>query len=456
MRSFEGALDRSAAPAAGPLRPFHLPDVGVETLANGLRVRSLFRGSVPLVSACLVLDAGEATVSLGRDGVAVLTGDALLGGTLRRSGAELSDALEGLGSGLRVATGWDATTVAFTCLAERLDEMLGLLSEVVREPAFPSDEVERMRNEQLASIRQRKMDPARLADDALDRVVFPLGHPFHRPLAGDETTVAGFDRERTASFAGERYAPGSGGLVLVGDLSWDQVLDLAGDHFESWAAVGTPAAPVPRTEASGQRSVVIVNRPGAVQSEIRIGHPGPARGHPDELPLRVANTVLGGAFTSRLNLSLREKHGFTYGAHSSFEFRRGGGVFSFGTAVQTEVTAPALAEAIGVLDAFAEGGPTDEELGRARDYLAGVFPLRMETTAQLAARVAELIVFGLPDDYHHTYRDRIRAVDLSAARAAVRAHLRPEFLKVVVVGDAERIGPEVGNLGLGSVEVTTP
>jgi zinc protease len=414
------------------------------------------RGSVPLVSASLVLDAGEARVPAGRDGVAVLAGDALLGGTLRRSGTELAEALEGLGSGLRVSTGWDATTVTFTCVAERLEEMLDLLSDVVREPSFPPGEVQRMRNEQLASIRQRKLDPGRLADDALDRAVFPADHPFHRPLAGDEGTVSALDREGAAAFAEERYAPGAGGLVLVGDLSWDRVLDLAQRQFGEWASIGAAGPELPTVSTAGGRSIVIVHRPEAVQSEIRIGHPGPPRGHAHELALRVANTVLGGAFTSRLNLSLREKHGFTYGAHSSFEFRREGGVFSFGTAVQTEVTARALAEAMSVLEEFAAEGPTSEELSRARDYLAGVFPLRMETTAQLAARVSELIVFGLPDDYHHTYRDRIRAVEPDDTRAAVRAHLRPEAFRVVVVGDADRIAGEIGALGLGPVEVTSP
>lgn len=453
MASRAPSFDRSLVPSAGALRPFHLPDIGEGTLSNGLRVRSMFRGSVPLVSVCLVLDAGEAGVAGGSEGMAMLTGDALQGGTRYRSGAELAEALEHLGSGLRVSTGWNATTVTFTCVAERLDPMLEILSEVVREPSFPSDEVDRMRNEQLASIRQRSMNPGRVADDALDRTVFPPAHPYHRPLVGLETSVSSLGSEHTATFAAERYAPSRGGLILVGDLSWDQVLDLAGTRFAGWNAVGTSSPVVPGSTGPGERAVAIVHRPAAVQSEIRIGHPGPPRGHADELALRVANTVLGGAFTSRLNLSLREKHGFTYGAHSSFEFRRDGGMFTFGTAVQTEVTAAALAETLGVLEGYAREGPTGEELARARDYMAGVFPLRMETTDQLAARVAELIIFDLPDDYHHTYRERIREVELEAAVAAVRAHIRPERFKVVVVGDADRLRAEVDGLGIGPLEV---
>ena len=389
-------------------------------------------------------------------GVAVLTGDALQGGTKRRSGADLAEALEGWGSGLRVSTGWDSTTVSLTCVAERVGDVLALLSEVVRTPSFPVEEVERVRIQRLASIQQRRMNPGSLADDELDRRIFASGHPYHRPLAGDERSVTVLGREDLASFASMRYTPARAGLVLVGDLSPSQAEDLTLQHFDDWgpgegqsAAAAAPGQPT-------RRSIVVIDRPSAVQSELRIGQSAPPRGNTDEFSLRVANTVLGGAFTSRLNLSLREKHGFTYGARSSFAFRRDGGAFTISTAVLTEVTAPALKEAMAVFELFAESGPSPEELARARDFIAGVFPLRMETTSQLAARLAELLIFDLPDDYHHTYRDRIRAVDLESARVAVRANLDPDRSAVVVVGDAERIGAEVEALELGPVEVVDP
>ena len=449
-------IDRSAPPSGGPIRPFHLPQVEVDSLESGLRLCSMLRDQVPLANVCLVLDAGEAKVPLGGGGVAVLTGDALQGGTEYRSGAELAEALEGLGSGLRVSTAWDATTVSFTCVAERVDEVLSLLSEVVRFPSFPVEEVERVRQQRLSSIQQRRMDPGSLADDELARLVFDAVHPYHRPVAGDERSVTSLDRGDMMTLASKRYAPVGAGLVVVGNLSSDQSTELARRHFGSWDSPGVADVEVPAPSQWPSRSIMIVHRPGAVQSELRIGHPGLARGHPDEIPLRVSNAVLGGAFTSRLNLSLREKHGFTYGARSGLAFRRDGGVFAIGTAVQTEVTAPALSEAIAVFEAFSDAGPSPEELARARDYLAGIFPLRMETTAQLAARLAELIIYDLAEDYHHTYRDRVRAVDVGSARAAVQQHLRPERSVVVVVGDADRIGPELDALGLGPVQVTEP
>ena len=450
------SIDRSGPPSAGPIRPFHLPELRSDSLENGLRFSSMLRGQVPIVSARLVLDAGETGTPAGHAGVAVLTGDSLQGGTESRDGAELAETLERLGSGLSVSSGWDATVLAFTCVAERVEEVLSLASEVVRIPAFPSKEVERVRRQRLSAIEQRRMDPASLADDELDRRLFDPGHPYHRPLAGDEESVGSLGRWDLVAFASERYTPATSALVVVGDLSADQVGSLARDSFSKWGSREGAEILVPVPSGPPLRSVTIVHRPGAVQSELRIGLPAPARGHPDEIPLRVSNTVLGGAFTSRLNLSLREKHGFTYGARSAFAFRRDGGLFTIGTAVQTEVTGQALSEAISVLSNFAEGGPSRDELTGARDYLAGVFPLRMETTAQLAARISELIIFGLPDDYHHTYRDRIRAVEVDSARAAVSEHLHPERSKIVVVGDADRIVSEVEKLGLGPVEVSEP
>jgi predicted Zn-dependent peptidase len=300
------------------------------------------------------------------------------------------------------------------------------------------------------------MDPADLADDALDRALFESGHPFHRPLAGTAASVASLDADAVRAFAAARYAPRGGGMVVVGDLRPEEVLDAVDRRFRDWEGEGRGPDETAPDPASPEPRVVVVRRPGSVQSEIRIGHVGPSKGDPDEVPLRVLNIVLGGAFTSRLNLSLRERHGFTYGVRSHFSFRRSGGLFTIGAAVQTEVTAAALAEAMAVFRGFATEGPTAEELDRARDYLAGVFPLRMETTAQLASRLAELLLFRLPDDTHHLFRERIRSVTPDDALAAARAHLHPERAAIVVTGDADRVAAELEPLGLGAVQVVDP
>jgi zinc protease len=443
----------SELPEPGPIRPFELPPVHVDRLDAGLRVRAMQRGEMPLVSGCLLLDAGEATVPTGQAGLAVMAGDCLTGGTRRRSGAELDQALESLGVSLRVSTGWDAATLSFTCIAERLDQVLEILTEVVREPAFPPTEVDRVRAQRMAAIRQRRMNPGPLADDELDRVLFPREHPYHRPLSGEEDTLATLGREDAAGFVESRYRADGAGFALVGDLSSDQVEACVRRHLGDWSGGAAPRPPIPDAEPPAERPVVMVDLPGAVQSEIRVGLPGPSRGSDDEAALQVGNTILGGAFTSRLNLNLRERHGFTYGVRSRFAMRRAGGSFVISTSVQTEVTAAALSEAMKEFEGFLADGPAQEEVDQARDYLAGVFPLRMETGGQLAARLAELLIFDLPHDYHHGYRERIRRVTPGATHEAMSRYLDASRAPIVVVGDAERIAGDLDGLGLGALEV---
>jgi zinc protease len=207
---------------------------------------------------------------------------------------------------------------------------------------------------------------------------------------------------------------------------------------------------VPGVETS---TIFIVDRPEAVQSEIRIGDVGVARDHEDYFPLLVMNTVLGGAFTSRLNMNLREKHGFTYGARSGFAFRRRPGPFVVQTAVATEVTARAVEEAYREMAILRDEGATTQEVEAARDYLRGIMPLELQTTDQLASRLADLVIFDLPDDYFQQYRDRIAAVTPADLQRVARAHLRLDRLAIIVIGDAKEIAAPLEKLGLGEVQI---
>jgi len=234
--------------------------------------------------------------------------------------------------------------------------------------------------------------------------------------------------------------------VVAGDVAKGEVRDLAAGCFGGWRG---RAAPVEATAGGrfGERRIVIVHRPGAVQSELRIGHASVARRTPDFFPLIVLNSVLGGAFTSRLNLNLREDKGFTYGVSSRFLLRRAGGMFRIATAVATEVTAAAVREVLAETEALVAGGPTPAELRGARDYLAGIFPLRMETTAQVASGIARVFVHGLSADYLAHYRERVRAVGVDDVVRAARRRIHPDALTVVVAGDADRVAPELESFG---------
>jgi zinc protease len=265
--------------------------------------------------------------------------------------------------------------------------------------------------------------------------------------------VEGVGRAALAAYAEAWYRPATGGLVVAGDVDASEIESLVRAGLGGWE--GSPPAldafdVVPVTT---ERRVWVVDRPGSVQSEVRVGHVGVERSHPDVYALSVLNTLLGGAFTSRLNLNLRERNGFTYGVRSRFALRSRPGSFQVSTAVGTDVTAPAVREILAELERLVEGGPTEEEVVASRDYIAGVFPLRLESAGQVASRIVEQVVFGLPEDYHATYRDRIRAVSPAEAGEAGRRHVRPAEAQVVVVGDAAAVAPALEALAVGPVEV---
>jgi zinc protease len=448
-------LDRSQPPASGSIRDFDFPEVDRRALPNGLDLRIAKLSRLPVVSVTLFMRAGEADLDSDRAGLAVLTGDALEGGTARRSGTELAEALEGIGARVGANTGWEGTSVSMSCLADRLEEGLGLLAEAVLEPAFPEDEVERGREQRLAAIRQRAMDPAALASDAAAGRIFASNVPYARPLGGTEASIGPMTRARLRGYTEAFYRPERGGLVVVGDVDPSEIEELAARHLGAWSGSPPPAAGFEVEAPTRERRVWIVDRPGSVQSEIRIGHLGAARSTPDYFPLSVVNMLFGGSFTSRLNLNLRERNGFTYGVRSRFGFRTRPGPFLVSTSVGTEVTAPAVREIIAELEGLVEGGPTDEEVAAARDFAAGVFGLQLETVGQIGTRLTQLVVYGLEDGYYHRYRDNIRAVTTEEAADAARRHIRPDEAQIVVVGDAETIRAPLEALGLGPVEVTT-
>ncbi|MGW8266300.1 MAG: M16 family metallopeptidase, partial [Longimicrobiales bacterium] len=432
------------------------PDVTSLALANGLELRVAPMTQLPLVTVNVVLGGGESALSDPLAGLAVLTGSALEGGTNKRSGPELAEAFEDIGSGLSVHTGWDATTLSMTCLADRKEEALDLLAEALLEPSFPEEEVDRFKRQRLAAIRQRRMDPGSLADDSVAHFIYADPVPYHRPLAGTRESVEGVGTAEIRAHWEEYYRPGGSGVVVVGDVDVDEVAELARAVLGSWQGVPQGRGSFSAEPRSREGRIVVVDRPGAVQSEIRIGQVGAPRCSPHYFPLQVLNTVLGGAFTSRLMLNLREKQGFTYGIRSRFGFRSEAGPFIISTAVATEVTAPAVKEAMAELKGLVQVGPTEEEVTQSRDFIAGVFPLRLETTGQVAARIAEILIYGLPPHFFSTYRDEIRAVTAPRAREAGQAVLVPDEMVVVVVGDAEKIQSPLADLGLGPVEVVSP
>lgn len=446
-------LSRSQAPAAGRLRPFEFPVVERDRLDNGLSLLHARHGDLPLVTLSMVVAAGGTEEPPERAGLAMLTANALASGTSTRDADELAWAIESLGIHLDAHSGWDAAFVRMTVPTERLDEAASLFADVVRRPTFPEGEITRLREQQLAGIIQRRKQPGSLAGDVAARTIFTPDVPYARPLVGTTPTVRDLTREEVAAYYSSRFVPEAATLIVVGDIERAEARDLAQRCFGDWQGRSVARSDYPATGALERATVVVVDRPGAVQSEIRIGDVGVERATPDYFPLLVMNTVLGGSFTSRLNMNLRERHGFTYGVRSGFTMRRRPGPFLVQTAVANDVTGRAVQEVLAEVERLREQGATAEELSSARDYLGGVLPLQLQTTAQLAARLDDLVVYDLPTDWFRSYRRHVAEVTADDVLRVARTHLRPARFAVVVVGAAQEVVPQLEQLGIGDVRV---
>lgn len=432
-------LDRSTPPAPGPLRPFHFPTVHRRTLSNGIEILVAEAHAFPVVSLGVLLPTGGRNDDAERAGIAYLTGELLDAGAAGRSGLEIAEELEGLGVMQDASVSWDSTHVGFTALRSRLEPAVAVLADLVRRPDFPEAEVDRARAERLAAIAQRRASPGSLADEVLMRAIYAPGVPFARPLGGTPASVQGLTREDVAAFHALRYAPAGAAVVAAGDVTPDEVARLVEGSFGDWAGAPDPAPTMEVRRRTGVPRVYVVDRPGSVQVALRVGQVGVAFNQEDYVATVVMNQVLGGAFASRINLNLRERHGYTYGAGSSFVARRDPGPFVVSTAVETGYAAPALREILHEVEGIRESPVTQAELDDARSYLAGVFPLRLETTTGISARLAQIAAYGLPDDYFDRYRERILEVTADDVLRAARAHLRPDELVAVAVGDAAQI-----------------
>ncbi len=446
-------VKRDQPPAPGPIRPMEFPKIERHRLDNDMAVLVASHGDLPVVTVELVVDAGAAGDPARKAGLAHLTTNALEAGTKSRDADRLARDLEHLGVELESAASWDAAFVRITVPRERLEPALDLFAEIVRRPSFDAEEVERLRDEQLATILQRAKEPRALANDMAAHFIFAEDVPYARPLIGTTASVQGLTPDDVQAFYRTHFLPNASSLLFVGDIDAGTARELADRHFGDWPAGQPVTAEFEVVPGIETRTVFVVDRPGSVQSEIRIGDVGVARHHEDYFPLLVMNTILGGAFTSRLNMSLRERHGFTYGARSGFAFRRRPGPFIVQAAVATEVTARAVEEALKELESLRQDGATGEEVAAARDYLRGILPLELQTTDQLASRLADLVVFELPDDYFQQYRERIGAVSPEEVHRVAREHLRSDRLAVVVVGDAEKVASDLESLDIGPVVI---
>ncbi|HTC86227.1 MAG TPA: pitrilysin family protein [Candidatus Acidoferrum sp.] len=444
-------------PTPGEPRPYHFPSFERHRLSNGLTVITIPIPGRPLVSTALVIRNGAVDEPAAEAGSTALAARALSEGTADYDAIALVEASERLGASLHAETSWDSMTAGVEVPSERLDAALSLLAEMVGRPTFPGSEVERLRDERLNDILQARADPRRRVDEAFVDTIYTVDSPYHRPAAGTRETVAPLGPADLRRAWERGMDPARTTLVVGGDLTGLDVPQIAERLFGVWRTAAGAAAQPPIVAQPGiaSRLVRLVHRPGAVQTEIRVGHAGLPRHIPDYHALSVMSAILGGLFNSRLNRNLREDKGYTYGAGAGFDLRRAAGPFSARAAVNTEVTVPAIREMLLELERIRTSSVSDDELAAGRDFLIGVFPLRFETPGPVVGSVAGLVVHDLPDDELATYRAGIEAVTADDVLTVAREHIRLDEAAIVLVGDADKIGSEVEASGFGPLDVVS-
>lgn len=449
------APDRSHPPQPGPPAPLRLPAIQKQKLSNGLPVWIVELHEVPVAQVNLIVLSGTANDPPGKYGVASLAAALLEEGAGTRSALEIADAVDYLGADLGAATTSDLSAVRLHVPVARLADALPIMADVALRPTFPKDELDRQRQQRLTSLLQGRDDPPTISSVAFSRILYGKGHRYGTPQMGTAETIKALSPDDLRGFYASAFRPENAVLLAVGDITPAQAVPLFEKNFGAWKASGNAATEkLPATDEPPARQVYLIDKPGAAQSQIRIGRVGVPRSTADYFPIQVLNTILGGSFSSRLNNNLREVHGYTYGAASSFDMRASAGPFSATAGVQTDKTSEALKEFFVELNAILKPIPA-EELARAKNYVALRYPSAFETTGDISRRLEDALVYNLPDDYFAKYVQSIQSVTAADVQRVAQKYIKPDHLAVVVVGDLKVIEPGVRALNLGPIKVMT-
>jgi zinc protease len=437
-------------PPPGPAPALRLPVPRERILANGLRVIYVPKTELPAVQAVLVTRGGREDDPAHTPGLAAFAAEMLDEGAGGKSALELAEAIEQLGASLSTHAGWDGAQVDLGVLRGRLPEALQLMADVVYRPDFPEREVRRVRDERLTELNRARDEARIIAGNAFASLLYGSAHPYGRQASTESTR--GIERRALVDFHRQFYRPASSTLILVGDV--DESLNSAVERaFGAWRGSVVATAAPPQVPTASVTRIYLIDNPGALQSEIRIGHPAVARDNPDYYAVQVLNTLLGGFFSSRLSQNLREARAYTYNARSSFAMRRGAGPFTAFSAVMTAKTDSAVIEFFRELNRVRDEPVPADELDRAKRYVTLGLPREFEGTEQIASRIAELVIYGLPLNYYDTFVERIMAVTPEDVQRVARQYVRPQHSAVVVVGDRATIEQGLRALPMGALEV---
>ncbi len=446
---------RDARPAAGPRPTTPLPRAKRFTLDNGLTVYLVERHDLPLVAGQLSVRSGGAADPSGMPGLAGFTAAMLDEGTQKRDALAIARDIEALGSTLATGAFQDGSAVTFDALKPNLKPTLEIFSDVALAPAFPEKEVERVRNDRLTSLLEERDSPFRLAIRTFQTALYGPDHPYGHVTLGSEDGIKKITRDDLTRFYRTHFVPGNSALVLAGDLTEAEARALASETFGRWTGT-VPAAAPPAEPRPVAARIVIVDKPGAPQTALLFGELGVRRSSPDFEPLNVMNGVLGGLFSSRINMNLREKHGYTYGAFSQVSENRDVGPIWMGAEVRTDVTGASVREVLKESKGMRDSAMTAEELRLSKDSITRSLPSLFETTGSTVGTVGSLDQLGLPPDYYEALPKRVDAMTADEILASTRKYLFPERLLIVAIGDRAKIVPQLTPLKLGAIAVWSP
>jgi zinc protease len=446
------AIDRSAAPEPGAPRPYHFPHIHRATLENGLRVLVAENHNAPIVALRAIVKSGADHDVAELAGLASLTADLLDEGAGSRDAIKLAEDIGRLGGALGTGADWDASYLSIEVLSRTAGEAVEILGDVSFRATLPPDALDRVRSERLMEILQQRDEPAAIAGKRFAGLLYGSG-AYGNPIIGTADSVSRISLDDARRFYAQHYIPNNSSVVVSGDIGADEAVSLVDRAFGEWKRGPEPPRPTPQPNAIEGSRIYLIDRPQAVQSEIRVGHIGVARSSADYFAINVMNALLGGIFNSRINLNLRERHGYTYGARSTFAFRRDAGPFVVSAPVRNEVTRESVEEVLAELRRIRTGDIEARELDETKSYMMGVFPATVQSASDIASRLLDMELYSLPEDYFDRYRENIAAIGRDDIARVANKYIDPERALIVIVGNAAQVREPLGTLGMPLHEI---
>jgi zinc protease len=432
-------------PKGGPDPKFSLPPIEKTKLSNGMELWMVDHRELPIVSMNMVFRTGSSNEPDNKTGVASMTSQLLDDGTATRSAADIANQLQSIGANINSGSGWDSTNVSLQSLTRNLDKAIDIYADIVQNPAFPATEVESQKRRALLALRQQRSNPNAISDVVYNKVLYG-SHAYGR--SNSEASINAITRDDLIAYYGSTYRPNNATLIVVGSFDKAALKEKLEKSFSEWKGGDVSAKSLGAAKSLDKAGIFIVDRPNSAQSVVSIGHVGVDRLNPDYYAISVMNRILGGGFTSRINMNLREDKGYTYGARSGFTFRRGAGPFSAGGDIQTAVTKEAIAEFMKELNGIRGDIPvTQKELDYNKQGLIRQYPAGFETVGAISAQLANLVVYGLPDTYFNDYIAKVNAVTVADVNRVAKQYLDPSKMAIVIVGDRKVIEPGLKDLG---------